>query len=274
MTSVQSDNATTAADRTRWRGGVGDTGERVLAVEMPVAIVVNGSTYAVMLATPADLEDFARGFVLTEGIVGSAAEIDAVEIVGQPQGIEARLWIAPVRAAAVAERRRHIAGPTGCGLCGVESLAEAARPPRVVTAQGPRPTPDEIVAAMAGLDAAQPIGAATRAVHAAALWRRDAPLTLREDVGRHNALDKLVGAVAGQDAGAAMLLLTSRVSVEMVQKASVLGAGIVVAVSAPTSLAVEAARAAGITLIAVARADGFELFSGEGRVLFPDRHPG
>lgn len=268
MTAVPSDNATMTARRTRWRDGAASDGERVLAVETPVAIVVNGSTYAVMLATPADLIDFARGFALTEGIVDRADKIEDIEVVPHPHGIEARLWVAAARATAIAERRRHVAGPTGCGLCGIESLGEAARPPRRVMAPGPMPTPAEIVAAMAGLDAAQPIGAATRAVHAAALWRRGEALTLREDVGRHNALDKLVGAVAGEDVGTAMLLLTSRVSVEMVQKASILGVGIVVAVSAPTSFAVATARAAGITLVAVARADGFELFCGTERVVF------
>ena len=179
-------------------------------------------------------------------------------------GIEARLAIAD--SGALAARRRTITGPSGCGLCGVESLAAALAPPRVVTAAGPRPTPAEIVAAMVALGDAQPLGRATRAVHGAALWRRGAPLIVREDVGRHNALDKLVGAVAGRDTADAMLLLTSRVSVEMVQKASVLGTPVVVAASAPTALAVRTAAAAGLTLVAVARADGFEVFTGSERI--------
>ena len=254
--------------RRQWRsGGVAD-GARMLATETPVAIVVNATTFAVMLATPVDLDDFARGFALSEGIVGHVGEIDGIEIVPGPGGVEARLWVPAARAATLAERRRHIAGPTGCGLCGVDSLAAALTPPRRCAAAGPRPLAAEIVAAVASLDEVQPIGRATRAVHAAALWQRDAPLLVREDVGRHNALDKLIGAAAGAggSAASAMLLLTSRVSVEMVQKAGVLGAPVVVAISAPTSLAVEQAQAAELTLVAVARADGFEVFTRPDRI--------
>ena len=250
----------------RWRDGVSGRGDRILADEMPVAIVGNGTTIAVLLATPADLADFAIGFALTEGLVATAAEAGEVEVVRHADGIEARLAIADGRA--LAARRRTITGPSGCGLCGVESLAAAVVAPRKVVAPGPRPTPAEIVAAMTALSDAQPLGRATRAVHGAALWRRGQPLIVREDVGRHNALDKLVGAAAraGIVTTDAMLLLTSRVSVEMVQKASVLGAPIVVAVSAPTTLAVAAAKAAVLTLIAVARSDGFEVFAWGERV--------
>ncbi len=238
----------------RWRDGLAGPADRVLADEVPVAIVVNGATVAVLLATPADLGDFATGFALSEGLVataaraGAAAAVGPVEIVRHADGIEARLSVAD--SAALAARRRTITGPSGCGLCGVESLAAAVVPPRIVAAAGPRPAPDEIVAAMAALGDAQPLGRATRAVHGAALWRRGAPLIVREDVGRHNALDKLIGAVAlaGIGTGDAMLLLTSRVSVEMVQKAAVLGCPVVVAVSAPTRLAVTTAAACGLTL--------------------------
>ncbi len=252
----------------RWRDGVAAPSTRLLADEVPVAIVVNGTTIAVLLATPADLTDFAVGFALTEGLVACRADAGAVEVVAHADGIEARLSIADT--GILAARRRTIIGPSGCGLCGIESLAAAVMPPRVVGASGPRPTPDEIVAAMAALGEAQPLGRATRSVHGAALWRRGAALVVREDVGRHNALDKLVGAVAGIDTGEAMLLLTSRVSVEMVQKASVLGCPIIVAVSAPTALAVATANAAGLTLIAVARTDGFEAFAGSERLAWPE----
>ena len=264
--------ATRHARRLHWRDGAAGEGARMLAVETPVAIVVNGSTFAVMLASPADLEDFAVGFALSEGVVGTLGDIESIDIVAQADGIEARLWITPALAAAAAERRRFLAGPTGCGLCGVESLAEATRAAIACTAIGPAPTPDEILQAMAALSAFQPIGAATRAVHAAALWRRGAALLVREDVGRHNALDKLIGAAhrTGMATDAAMLLLTSRVSVEMVQKASILGAPVVVAVSAPTSLAIDRAAAAGLTVVAVARPDGFEVFGGSERLAWPE----
>ncbi len=258
----------------RWRGTVaaGNAGvpasDRILADEVPVAIVINGTTIAVLLATPDNLSDFAVGFALTEGLVACRAEAGATEIVHHPAGIEARLSIADTDALTV--RRRTITGPSGCGLCGVESLDAVHTRPRVVSTEGPMPAPAEIVAAMARLADAQPLGRATRAVHGAALWRRGQPLIVREDVGRHNALDKLVGAVAGDsdlaNTSSAMLLLTSRVSVEMVQKAAVLGAPIVVAVSAPTRLAVDTAMAAGLTLIAVARSDGFEVFAGAERI--------
>ncbi len=248
----------------RWRDGTTGPSDRTLADEVPVAIVVNGTTVAVLLATPADLYDFAVGFALTEGLVVRAADAGEVEVVRYADGIEVRLWLAGD--GAVAARRRTITGPSGCGLCGIESLAAAVVTPRVVTAPGPRPTPAEIVAAIGALGEAQPLGRATRAVHGAALWRRGAAIVVREDVGRHNALDKLVGAVAGIETADAMLLLTSRVSVEMVQKASVLGTPILVAVSAPTSLAVATAQAAGLTLVAVTRSDGFEVFGGSARL--------
>ena len=259
------------ARRRHWRHGAAGEGARVVAVETPVAIVVNGSTFAVMLTSPADLQDFAAGFALSEGIVGGLGDIEAIEIVAQADGIEARLWITPALAAVAAERRRHLAGPTGCGLCGVESLAEASRLPVACTATGPAPEPDEILKAMESLSAFQPIGTATRAVHGAALWRRGTPMLVREDVGRHNALDKLIGAArrGGVATDHAMLLLTSRVSVEMVQKASILGAPVIVAVSAPTSLAIDRAAAAGLTLVAVARPDGFEVFGGGDRLAWP-----
>ena len=273
MAADRDSAATRPIQRRHWRDGAAGDGARVLAVETPVAIVVNGTTFAVMLASPADLEDFAVGFALSEGIVTAPGDIEAIEIVIQPGGIEARMWVAPGLAAAVAERRRRLAGATGCGLCGIESLAEANRLPVACHAAGPMPAPDEILLAMAAVSRSQPLGMATRAVHAAAFWRRGAALLVREDVGRHNALDKLIGAVrrGGLATDDAMLLLTSRVSIEMIQKASVLGAPVVVAVSAPTSLAIDQAGVAGLTLVAVARADGFEVFSRGDRIGWPQR---
>ena len=254
--------------RTRWRGDAGEEGVRALAEETPVAIVYDAASYAVMMATPLDLEDFALGLSLTEGVIASPGEIEGIEVVENEFGVEARVWLTPRRRSALADRRRRLAGPTGCGLCGIDSLAEAARTPARVHA-GVTLTPEDILAATGALDAAQPLGRLTRAVHAAAFWRPDQGLVaLREDVGRHNALDKLAGALArgGVAGGEGAVVLTSRVSVEMVQKAAVVGAGVLIAVSAPTTLAVGTAEAAGITLVGVARADGFEVFSHPHRV--------
>jgi FdhD protein len=233
-----------------------------------VALVHDASTTAVMMATPADLEDFAVGFSLTEGLVERPGQIRSVEIVETDLGIEARMWLEPGAGAALAARRRRLAGPTGCGLCGIDSLAEAARTPRMVAAELIL-SPDDVQAALAALSQRQALGGLTRAVHAAGWWSPEAGLAAaREDVGRHNALDKLAGALAR--AGAApppgAVVLTSRVSVEMVQKAAAVGAPIIVAVSAPTALAVRTAEAAGITLVAVARSDGFEVFTRPERI--------
>jgi FdhD protein len=254
--------------RVEWRNGVPSEGTRVAPQETPVALVYDGGTQAVMMATPADLQDFAVGFSLTEGLVERAGEVGEVEIVEHEDGIELRIWLPPERASTLARRRRLIAGPTGCGLCGIDSLAEAVRPARRV-ASSLAVMPADIEAALAALGDAQALGRETRAVHAAAFWTRAAGLgAVREDVGRHNALDKLVGAIARSGAAPAegIVLLTSRVSIEMVQKTAALGAGVIVAVSAPTALAVRMAEEAGITLVAVARPDGFEVFTHSHRI--------
>jgi FdhD protein len=255
--------------RTRWSAAGPQAGARELPEETPVALVHDATTTAVMMATPADLEDFAVGFSLTEGLIGSPADITGIEIAAGDLGVEVRMWLRQPASGALATRRRRLAGPTGCGLCGIDSLAEAVRPPPRV-GEGLRVSPAAIQAALAAIAPAQALGSATRAVHAAAWWTQTVGLVaLREDVGRHNALDKLVGAFArgGASAGDGLLILTSRVSVEMVQKAAVLGAEVVVAVSAPTALAVRTAEAAGLTLVAVARDDGFEVFTRPDRIV-------
>ncbi len=254
---------TVATARTRLRDGRLDHGARLLAEETAIALTYRRATHAVMLASPCDLEDFAVGFSLTEGIVTQPGEIEALTVVEHVRGIELRMWIAEDAAATLAARHRRLAGATGCGLCGMESLDATLPAPRMVE-PGAHLCLADLARAMASLPSAQPLNDATRAVHAAAFWRPGAGIVaVREDVGRHNALDKLAGALAraGESAAEGAVLLTSRVSVEMVQKAAMIGAPAIVAISAPTALAVRTAEAAGIMLAGVARADGLEIFT-------------
>jgi FdhD protein len=245
-------------------------GDRSIPEETAVALTYNGGTYAVMMATPRDLEDFAIGFSLSEGVISSAADIDSLDIVGLDDGVELRMWLGKAKAARLQERRRHIAGPTGCGLCGIDSIAEAMRPAAVIR-HGQQFSSEQIMSAMQNVPSRQKLNIETRAVHAAAFWNVTGGIAaLREDVGRHNALDKLAGALARASivASEGIILLTSRVSVEMVQKSAAIGAPVMVSVSAPTALAVRMADEAGITLAAIARTDGFEVFTHPGRISY------
>jgi len=241
---------------------------RTVPEEIATALTYNGTTHAVMMATPEDLEDFATGFSLTERLVRAPREIRSIEVEAVAAGIDLRIWLDETAAAGFHDRRRRIAGPTGCGLCGIDSLAEADPDlPRIE--DGTAFAAASVGMAQDALFARQVLHGKTRAVHAAGLWRPDAGLVAaREDVGRHNALDKLVGACArlGQTGAGGLLLLTSRVSVEMVQKAAVLGAPVIVAVSAPTALAVRRAERSGITLAALARGGAFEVFTHPERI--------
>jgi FdhD protein len=254
--------------RKAWAAQAFAEGERAIAEETAVAFVYDGSSYAVMMATPRDLEDFAVGLTLTEGIVASKDEIEALEIVEEPIGIELRMRLTVPRGRALAERKRYLAGPVGCGLCGIDSIAEAIRPVKAV-AGSLVTTPEIVLGALDAMGDAQAINRKTRAVHAAAFATRFGEVVaVREDVGRHNALDKLAGALArkGTDAGDGFLLVTSRLSVELVQKAAAIGTPMLVAVSAPTALAVRTAETAGMTLVAIARRDGFEVFTHPQRI--------
>jgi len=228
-----------------------------LVEEVPVALVYNGISHAVMMASPADLEDFARGFSLAEGIIEQAGEIRGIEVIPHDKGIELRIELASEKFWRLKERRRTLAGRTGCGLCGIDSLEEVARDLPVLP-DGGRISLGAIERGLAALPAAQIWNAEARALHAAAFC--DAAGTLlfaREDVGRHNALDKLVGALltAGIDPASGFAIITSRCSVEMAQKAIVAGIPVLVAVSAPTLMARRLAQSNNLTLAALARRD-------------------
>ncbi len=242
---------------------------RVIPEETPIAFTFGGSTHAVMMATPADLEDFAIGFALTEGLIDTPEQAGDVEIVVSDAGIELRAWLKGGRQEVYVERRRSMAGPTGCGLCGIESLEAATRSlPFLDNALSVRA--EALIEAMERLPAAQKYNQETRAIHAAGFWNpATGALIAREDVGRHNALDKLAGALTRQAIAATqgVVLMTSRVSVELVQKAARMGAPIIAAVSAPTALAVRNAQECGMTLVAVMRGRDFEIFTHPGRIL-------
>lgn len=255
------------AVKTVWRRLVGHDGahdgERTIPQETAIAFTYDGSSHAVMMATPADLEDFAIGFSLTEGIVSSPAEIEAFETIEQETGIELRMRLAAPNSQRLAERRRVLAGPVGCGLCGLDSLEEArSAVPRVTGAN--EITAASVFAALKAMHPAQTLNQETHAVHAAGYFTEAGGLVaLREDIGRHNALDKLAGALAraGMSPTEGIVVLTSRLSYDLVKKAAMIGAPIVAAVSTPTALAIEEAETAGMTLVGIGRDDSFEIFT-------------
>lgn len=233
---------------------------RPLPEERAVALSFNGSAQAVMMATPADLEDFGYGFALTEGIA-RPDQIISLGVVPGERGIDVQCWLSPDAGAGLAARRRTMAGPVGCGLCGIDSIDEALRELPPVAPGRLRMTPAEVCTAITSLRDHQPLHDRTRAAHCAGYWAPGGILAAREDVGRHNALDKLVGhliRLPSMPEGA--VLLTSRVSIDIVQKVAALGAGILIAASAPTADAVQLAEKLGITLVGLARQDRFELF--------------
>ncbi|MBV6633540.1 MAG: formate dehydrogenase accessory sulfurtransferase FdhD [Alphaproteobacteria bacterium] len=240
-----------------------------LVAEVPVAMVFDGTSAAVMMASPTDIEDFAIGFARTEGFINNLSEVESFEVVTQQTSkgmtaIEARFWLAPERSEAVAARRRSMAGPIGCGLCGIESIEETTRQvPTLPPGELPM-TYDEINQATEQLRAHQPLHDQARAVHGAGfLQPGKGIIAAREDVGRHNALDKLLGALIRQGINPASgaIVMTSRLSVELVQKAAIAGCPAIIAVSAPTAYAVEVANKANITLAALSRGDGFTMFT-------------
>lgn len=238
-------------------GSVRETDECV-AEEVPVALIYNGVSHAVMMASPQDLEDFALGFSLSEGIIESAHELSDIEISEAAQGIALHLQITERRMLALRERRRALTGRTGCGLCGAESLAQAIRPIAKVSRRVALHAAD-IQAGFSTMRTQQTLNNATGAMHAAALWQ-DGALLLREDIGRHNALDKLIGAMQRGDWSRSVLLLTSRASYEMLHKAASANLPLVAAISAPSARAVSLAQEAGITLIGFARGETLTVY--------------
>lgn len=253
----------------RWTlDGAREPLQRGLAAETAIGLAYDSAPYVVVMGSPTDVEDLAIGFTITERIA-AFADIEQVTVAATREGLLADMLLSKSASRLVAARRRRtLEARSSCGLCGVESLKEAVRPMAPVGA-GPRVTHSAIQAALAALETGQTLGAATRATHAAAWASPDGDVLLvREDVGRHNALDKLVGAAAqaGLDPKAAFIIITSRCSYEMVEKTAAAGVAILAAISAPTDLAVRQAKAAGMTLIALTRGDGHTVFTGGERL--------
>lgn len=248
---------------TRFHDGRGRALSQTVAAEVPIAISYNGRSHVVMMATPADLEDFAVGFSLAEGIVDAIDEIEAIACAESGKGMRISMRIPPAWAARIENQQRNLSGRTGCGLCGVTSIEQALRDLPTVPG-GATFDAAAIAVALAALPAHQVLNRETGAVHAAAFADRGGTIRLaREDVGRHNALDKLIGAVvrAGFAPADGFVLVTSRCSMEMVQKAATVGFPMIVAISAPTSLAIELAESCGLTLVAFARGNDFNVYA-------------
>jgi FdhD protein len=247
----------------RWRDGQRETVEDVVAEEVPIALEYNGISHAVMMATPADLEDFALGFSLTEGILAAPGELYECEIVPGCEGVQVQMRIATERFVALKEKRRNLTGRTGCGLCGAETLEQAVRHPQAVRG-GAVFSVEQVHAAFEQMQAGQQLQQATGATHAAAWMDVSGRIVLvREDVGRHNALDKLIGALAeeGADFAQGAAIITSRASYEMVQKAATVGIGFIAAVSAPTALAIRLAEETDVTLLGFVRKQGHVVYA-------------
>lgn len=242
---------------------------RTVPEEAAVALSYGGTTHAVMMATPADLEDFALGFSLTEGIISSPGEIEAIAVENVGAGFDVQISLRDSANKRFEARRRRLAGPVGCGLCGIESIEEAMRDVPSVSANMLRLSAADVAGSVQRLCEHQPLHRTTGAVHAAGFYvAGKGILAAREDIGRHNAIDKLAGALAGAgiDGGQGAVVITSRVSVEMVQKAAAVGAPVILAVSAPTALAVRTAEQAGMTLVALVRGEEFDIFTHPERI--------
>ena len=281
---IASDASLSEVNVTRWRNGVVSQATDKVAEEVPIALIYNGVSHAVMLATPQDLEDFALGFSLSEGILHSKSQLYDVEIVTQPLGIELRLDVATEAFVKLKERRRNLVGRTGCGLCGAESLEQALRLPEKIlnlaentssstgAASSLVISASSIIKAFRTIQTTQVLQQATGATHACAWVSTEVNAEgeielLREDVGRHNAMDKLIGALAKLPKKTDGFVLTSsRASVEMVQKVALAGYGILAAISAPTGLAVRIAEDYGVTLVGFLRDNQFVMYAHPQRI--------
>ncbi len=264
----QAADAAEALPVVRWRGDCAGEERSEVACEVPIAFEYNGISHAVMLATPSDLADFALGFTLSEGIAARDEFYGAEPHAGE-RGITLAIDIAAAAFMRLKSRRRTLVGRTGCGICGTESLEQVLRPLPDLSARGIRLSGTALARAHAQLNAHQPLQRATGAAHGAVWCAVDGSIQLaREDVGRHNALDKLIGALAaaGVDTAAGFAMVTSRASVEMVQKSATAGIAVLAAVSAPTALGVQVAVQCGQTLIGFARGDEFSVYSHPERV--------
>jgi FdhD protein len=253
----------------RWRDGTVDERTEPVVEETPVAVVYNGVPHVVMMATPIDLEDFVLGFSLTEELIRTPADLLSLEIVRYSQGIEIQVTVSPECDAVIAGRTRRLTGRTGCGICGSDSIAVVLKELRQVPAGTPV-RPASIQTALEALTERQALNAATGTVHAAAWASANGLIELvREDVGRHNALDKLIGAAVkqGVDPATGFVVVTSRASFEMVQKAMILGAPLLAAISGPTGLAVRVAEQSGMTLVGFARKDKLTVYTHPDRVV-------
>ncbi len=252
----------------RWEGGRASAARDRVAEEVPLALIYNGMPHVVMMASPADLEDFALGFSLSEGVIQTPAQLHAVETDQVGDGIAVYMDIDQKRAVGLENQRRNIAGRTGCGLCGAETIEQAVRHPAPVSS-GVRIAPQVLQSALAHLAERQELNAKTGAVHAAAWATPDGELVaVREDVGRHNALDKMIGAMAreGRSFEQGFALITSRASFEMAQKAAAVGITLLAAISAPTGLAIRLAEETGLTLIGFARGRQYNVYANPQRL--------
>ncbi|MBC7995416.1 MAG: formate dehydrogenase accessory sulfurtransferase FdhD [Rhizobacter sp.] len=243
-----------------WRVGQAQPKSDRIAAEVPVALVFNGISHAVMMATPADLEAFALGFALSEGLLGSRSECRGIEVVTGAEGIELQLEVASAAAARLQERRRNLVGRTGCGLCGIDSLKQLDLTPQPLNppAWASRLLPATVLRAVSQLPALQPLNALTGAHHAAAWATPEGNITrVMEDVGRHNALDKLLGqkALDKQPFDDGFVVMSSRASYELVRKCARMGVPLLATISAPTTLAVDIARQAGMQLYGFCRGE-------------------